>query len=206
MPPYSLFSTGQPEHLDKIYVSQLMSLICSNRAKASHLYSQQSQRPYTGSCGPAGVRAFLTLCPHLYHSPSSGPPLPNRLRAHSHPSESLYLKFSPFRTLFPHAWHAPSLPSESNVTFSRRPFLIRLFKIAILPPQACHSFTLLYLWGFITSRHAIYSLVYYLSLSIKMEINFMRAETCLFCSSLYLLCLQQCLTYSKCSGNIGWTN
>lgn len=63
------------------------------------------------------------------------------LRAHSQPSGSLYSLFSPSRMPLPHARHAPSLPSESNVTFSWRPFLIELFKIAVLLPQPCHSLT-----------------------------------------------------------------
>lgn len=44
VPPYSLFSTGQPEHLAKTEVRQFISLIFSKPCRL-FIYYQQSQRP-----------------------------------------------------------------------------------------------------------------------------------------------------------------
>lgn len=80
---------------------------------------------------------------HLSHRYSHADPLSVSQTSQStlSASGSLYSLFSPSRMPLPRARHAPSLPSESNVTFSWRPFLIELFKIAVLLPQPCHSLT-----------------------------------------------------------------
>lgn len=94
-----------------------------------------------GLPSPVGTSPFTTLPSHSITATMGSFLFLKCVRAHSHPSGSLYLLYWPSSTLLPHTWHAPSLPSESNVIFSRRPFLIKLFKRASLLPQPCHSLT-----------------------------------------------------------------
>lgn len=152
VPPYSLFSTGQPEHLLKHKSVSACPSSAQNLPKTSS-YSQQSQtlcwllRPFLPSLpSPLTLSPLTPLQPHW-------PPASQLCHSTLSSIWSLYLQSSPLEHSFPCL--AGSLPFFRIKCH----FLKEAFPKATLFPQPCHSLTLLYRPDFITSRLAIYSLL-----------------------------------------------